>query len=225
MGLARTSQADTTVQARAASGDFVPVEADVGSGSQADLSSLVATIVARTGRIDVLVNNAGIIRRARAEEHSEKDWEDVIRTNLTGPFFLTQAVAREWLQSHKDASAATSRLKIVFIASMLSFQGGVQVPAYTASKHGAAGLTKALANEWAPRGINVNAIAPGYVATESTRALREDPKRSQAILERIPEARWGKPEDVAGGCLFLASPEADYLNGAILNIDGGWLAR
>jgi 2-deoxy-D-gluconate 3-dehydrogenase len=225
VGLARSSQAETAAQAHAAGGEFIPIEADLGQGGQAAMSGLVASITAQVGRIDVLINNAGIIRRAPAAEYSEKDWEDVLRVNLSSPFFLTQAVARGWLDTSREGASAASRLKIVFIASMLSFQGGIRVPAYTASKHAIAGLTKALANEWASRGINVNAIAPGYMATENTRALREDPKRNQAILERIPEGRWGEAEDVAGACLFLASSDANYLNGALLNVDGGWLAR
>ena len=145
--------------------------------------------------------------------------------NLTAPFFLSQAVAKWWLDFDKDQAPTAARLKIVNIASLLSFQGGITVPAYAASKHGLAGVTKALANEWAKLRINVNAIAPGYIATENTKALREDAARNQAIQDRIPEGRWGAPEDIASGCVFLASPDADYLNGTILNIDGGWLAR
>ena len=155
----------------------------------------------------------------------EADWDEVLQTNLSSPFFLCQAVARWWRAGGREKSAAGARLKIVNIASLLSFQGGILVAAYTASKHGLAGVTKALANEWATERINVNAIAPGYIATENTRALREDAKRNQAIVERIPENRWGRPEDIAGGCVFLASPEADYLNGAVISIDGGWLGR
>lgn len=225
VGVARTNQGTTASRVREAGGHFLPIEADLSQGGQPAMAELVAKIIAETGRIDVLVNNAGIIRRAPAVEYSAQDWEDVLRVNLTGPFFLTQAVARGWLQGKWKPSPNASRLKIIFIASLLSFQGGILVPAYTASKHGIAGITKALANEWASRRINVNAIAPGYMATEATSAIREDAKRSQAIRERIPEGRWGEPSDIAGGCLFLASDDADYLNGAILNIDGGWLSR
>jgi 2-dehydro-3-deoxy-D-gluconate 5-dehydrogenase len=225
IGLARSSQADTAAQARASGGDFAAMEADLNAVGQAAISGLVARVVAQAGRVDVLINNAGIIRRAPAVDYPETDWEEVLRTNLTNPFYLTQAVARTWLERAAKSASPGARLKIVFIASMLSFQGGILVPAYTASKHAVAGLVKALANEWASRGINVNAVAPGYMATESTRALREDAKRNAAILERIPEGRWGRPEDVAGACLFLASADADYLNGSILNVDGGWLAR
>jgi len=173
----------------------------------------------------VLVNNAGIIRRAPAIDFTEKDWDDVIRVNLTVPFFLTQAVARWWMQKGRNQAEAADRLRIINIASLLSFQGGILVPSYTAAKHGIAGLTKALANEWSPHRINVNAVAPGYVETENTKALREDPARSASILSRIPQGSWAQPNDIAGACLFLASRDADYVNGAILNVDGGWLAR
>ena len=225
IGLARSSQAETAARASGSGGEFLPIQADLGQGGQAAMSGVVAKVLAQAERIDVLINNAGIIRRAPATDYSEKDWEEVLRTNLSNPFFLAQAVARSWLAASPLPSPSAARRKIIFVASMLSFQGGILVPAYTASKHGVAGLTKALANEWASRGINVNAVAPGYMATESTQALRDDTKRSQAILDRIPEGRWGRPEDVAGACLFLASPDADYLNGTILNVDGGWLAR
>lgn len=162
---------------------------------------------------------------APAVDFSEADWNDVLRTNLSTPFFLCQAAAKWWITQGRAKAGPDARLKMVNIASLLSFQGGIFVPAYTASKHGIAGVTKALANEWAKEQININAIAPGYIATENTRALRDDAKRNQAILERIPENRWGKPEDIAGGCVFLASSDSDYLNGAIINIDGGWLGR
>jgi 2-deoxy-D-gluconate 3-dehydrogenase len=224
-GVARSDQSQTAAQAREAGGEFLAVAADLGRGGQADAVGLIQTVVRQTGRIDALVNNAGIIRRGTAVDFSEADWDEVLRTNLSAPFFLSQAVARWWIHGGREKSPAGARLKIVNIASMLSFQGGVFVISYTAAKHGIAGITKALANEWAKERINVNAIAPGYVATENTRPLREDPKRNQAILDRIPEGRWARPEDIAGGCVFLASPEADYLNGTILNIDGGWLAR
>ena len=218
-------QSETAAQAREAGGEFISVTANLGQGRQKDAAEVVEQVLKQAGRIDGLVNNAGIIRRAPAVDYSEKDWDDVLRLNLSAPFFLCQAAARWWINGGREKSPAGARLKIVNIASMLSFQGGIFVPSYTASKHGIAGITKALANEWAKERINVNAIAPGYIATENTRPLREDPKRSQTVLDRIPEGRWGTPEDIAGGCVFLASPEADYLNGTILNIDGGWLAR
>jgi 2-deoxy-D-gluconate 3-dehydrogenase len=218
-------QSQTAAQCREAGGEFVSLTADLLQGGQKAAIAVVGQVVQQAGRIDGLVNNAGIIRRAPAVDYSEADWNDVLRLNLSAPFFLCQAAARWWMNGGREKSPAGARLKIVNIASMLSFQGGLFVPSYTASKHGIAGITRALANEWAKEGINVNAIAPGYIATENTRPLREDAKRSQAILDRIPEGRWGRPEDIAGACVFLASPEADYLNGTILNVDGGWLAR
>ncbi len=225
VGVARSDLADTGAKVEAAGGQFVAANADLGAGTQAEARALVAQVLAQTGRVDGLVNNAGIIRRAPAVDFSEADWNDVIRTNLNAPFFLSQAVAKWWVTGGREKSPADARLKIVNVASLLSFQGGITVPAYAASKHGIAGITKALANEWAKERINVNAVAPGYIATENTKALRDDPVRNKAIQDRIPEGRWGAPEDIAGGIVFLSSKEADYLNGTILNIDGGWLAR
>jgi 2-deoxy-D-gluconate 3-dehydrogenase len=170
------------------------------------------------GPVDLLINNAGMIRRSPAAEHSDDDWDTVLAVDLSSAFRLSRELGRRWI-------ARGGRGKIVNIASLLSFQGGITVPAYAASKHGIAGVTKALANEWAKERINVNAIAPGYIATENTKALREDPVRNQAILDRIPEGRWGEARDIAGGCVFLASGDSDYLNGVVLNIDGGWLGR
>ena len=224
-GVARSDLTDSGSKVKAAGGEFVAVNADLGKGTQKEAADLIAGILKQTGRIDALINNAGIIRRAPAVDFHETDWNEVLRTNLSTPFFLCQAVAKWWLTSGREKSDAEARLKIINIASLLSFQGGILVPAYTASKHGIAGITKALANEWAKERINVNAIAPGYIATENTRALREDVKRNQAIVERIPEGRWGRPEDIAGACVFLASPDADYLNGSVLDVDGGWMGR
>ena len=166
----------------------------------------------------LLVNNAGIIRREDAVTHSEADWDAVIDTNLKAVFFTCQAFGRELIARGQEGA-------IVNIASLLSFQGGIRVPGYTASKHGVAGITKLLANEWAPNGITVNAIAPGYIATNNTEALRDDPDRARQILERIPAGRWGRPEDIGGTAAFLCSPAARYITGAVLNVDGGWLAR
>jgi len=222
-GVARGSLSETAT--KCTGGRFVPLNTDLSQGTQKAATDLISEIIKQAGRVDALINNAGIIRRAPAVDFSEADWNEVLRTNLSAPFFLCQAVAKWWITHGRDQSASEARLKIVNIASLLSFQGGILVPAYTASKHGLAGITKALANEWAKERINVNAVAPGYIATENTRALREDAKRNQSILERIPENRWGKPEDIAGGCVFLASPDSDYLNGSIMNIDGGWLGR
>lgn len=167
---------------------------------------------------DILINNAGTIRRADSLAFAEADWDAVMDVNLKAVFFTAQAFARA-LVARKAAGA------IINIASLLSFQGGIRVPSYTAAKHGVAGLTRLLANEWAPLGINVNAIAPGYIETDNTAALRADPDRSEAILARIPAGRWGRPEDIAGTAVFLCSPAAGYIHGAILNVDGGWLAR
>ncbi len=175
-------------------------------------------LMTKAGDVDILVNCAGLIRRADALDFSEEDWDAVMDINLKAVFFLSQAFGRAVLG--RGATGA-----IINIASMLSFQGGIRVPSYTASKSGVAGLTKLLANEWAARGINVNAIAPGYIATNNTAALRADPARSKAILDRIPAGRWGEPEDIAGAAVFLASPAARYVHGAVFNVDGGWLAR
>lgn len=225
IGVARGSLNETAAAVQAAGGVFAAHPADLGTGAQKAAADVIAQILAQAGRIDVLVNNAGIIRRSPAKDFSEADWDAVLATNLSSPFFLAQALGKWWIETGCAQAPEGSRLKIINIASLLSFQGGITVPAYAASKHGLAGVTKALANEWARERINVNAIAPGYIATENTRALREDPVRNQAILERIPEGRWGKAEDIAGGCVFLAGKDADYLNGAVLNIDGGWLGR
>jgi 2-dehydro-3-deoxy-D-gluconate 5-dehydrogenase len=222
VGVARGDLAETAAKCGAG---FIPLNADLGTGTQKSAVDLVADVLKKSGRLDVLINNAGIIRRAPAVDFSEKDWNEVLQTNLSAPFFLCQAAAKWWLTQGREKSSPEARLKIINIASLLSFQGGIFVPAYTASKHGVAGITKALANEWAKERINVNAIAPGYIATENTQALRDDPVRSKAILDRIPESRWGKPEDIAGGCAFLASSDSDYLNSAVINVDGGWLGR
>ncbi|NCO86305.1 MAG: 2-dehydro-3-deoxy-D-gluconate 5-dehydrogenase KduD [Rhodobacterales bacterium] len=168
--------------------------------------------------IDILVNNAGIIRRADSTDFTEEDWDAVMDVNLKAVFFLSQAFARA-------AFAAGREGRIVNIASLLSFQGGIRVPSYTASKHGLAGITKLLANEWAARGVGVNAIAPGYIETNNTADLRADPARRQAILDRIPAGRWGQPEDIAQTAVFLAAPASRYIHGAILSVDGGWMAR
>lgn len=183
-----------------------------------DISSIVDRAVTEFGRVDILVNNAGIIRRNDALEFSEQDWDDVMDINVKSVFFLSQAVAKQLIAQGTGG-------KIINVASMLSFQGGIRVPSYTASKSGVMGITRLMANEWAAHNINVNAIAPGYMATNNTAALRADADRNQAILERIPAQRWGLPEDLAGPVIFLASPASDYVNGYTLAVDGGWLAR
>lgn len=194
-----------------------------GLGLQFDLAQpdaaaqIVAQVTEQFGRLDILINNAGTIRRAAAAETTLEDFGAVLDVNLTGVWALSQAAGRVML--------AQRRGKIINIASVLTFQGGVRVPAYTASKHAVAGLTKALANEWAGRGVNVNAIAPGYMITDNTQALRDDPQRSRQILERIPAERWGAPADLVGAAVFLASVASDYVHGHVLAVDGGWLAR
>jgi len=179
--------------------------------------ALGADLAGRERPVDILVNNAGTIRRAPAAEHGDADWELVLQVNLNAQFTLTRAVGATMVTRGQG--------KIIFTASLLSFQGGITVPGYTAAKHGIAGLTKALANEWAPYGVQVNAIAPGYIATNNTEALRADPDREPAIRGRIPAGRWGKPEDLVGAAVFLASPASDYVNGHVLVVDGGWLSR
>lgn len=182
------------------------------------INMIIEKTIQEFGKLDILVNNAGIIRRCDAIDFTEKDWDDVLAINLKTVFFFCQAAARQFIKQGTGG-------KIINIASMLSFQGGIRVPSYTASKSGVAGITRALANEWAKYNINVNAIAPGYMATNNTQPLREDPQRSAEILSRIPAGRWGTPEDLQGAVVFLASDASEYVNGCILNVDGGWLAR
>ena len=182
------------------------------------LGDAVKQAIDHFGRIDILVNNAGTIRRADALDFSESDWDAVMGVNLKSAFFLSQAIARTWVAGNRGG-------KIINIVSMLSFQGGIRVASYTASKSGLLGITRLLANEWAARGINVNAIAPGYFETANTQALRADANRSRDILARIPSGQWGKPEDLGGAAVFLASAASDYVHGAVLPVDGGWLAR
>jgi 2-deoxy-D-gluconate 3-dehydrogenase len=208
---------DQTAAAVAATGrTFDAITADLSDAANA--GEVVRQATTRGLAIDILVNNAGIIRRADALEFTEADWDAVIDVNLKSVFFLCQAAAREMIGRGRGG-------KIINIASMLSFQGGIRVASYTASKSGVAGLTKLLANEWAGKGINVNAIAPGYVATNNTAALRADEARNRDILARIPAGRWAKPEDIGGAAVFLASAAADYVHGAVIPVDGGWLAR
>ncbi|HZF27812.1 MAG TPA: 2-dehydro-3-deoxy-D-gluconate 5-dehydrogenase KduD [Gammaproteobacteria bacterium] len=212
----RTPPTETAAQVAALGRRLEFVAADLSDPGAA--GDAVAAAAAALGDIDILVNNAGIIRRKDALDVSEADWDEVLNVNLKSVFFLSQAVARRVVERR-------ARGKIINIASMLSFQGGVRVAAYTASKSGLAGLTKLLANEWAPHGINVNGIAPGYFATNNTTALRADEKRNAEILARIPAGRWGEPSDLAGAAVFLASSASDYVHGVILPVDGGWLAR
>jgi 2-dehydro-3-deoxy-D-gluconate 5-dehydrogenase len=184
----------------------------------ANIPAVIEAALANFGRLDILVNNAGIIRRAPVLEYSEADWDAVLDTNLKVPFFLAQACARQMVAQGQGG-------KIINTCSLLSFQGGIFVPAYTAAKHGLAGVTKALANELAAKKINVNGIAPGYIRTENTAALQADPARNNAIVSRIPQGDWGAAEDIAGAALFLASSLSDYMHGHILPVDGGWMGR
>lgn len=211
----RTPAEDTVAKARALGRRAEIVSADLSTIEP--VGRVVEETVAKLGGLHILVNNAGIIRRADAVDFTEEDWDAVIDTNLKSVFFLCQAAGRHMI--------ANGGGKVINIASMLTFQGGIRVPSYTASKSGIGGLTKLLANEWAAKGINVNAIAPGYIATNNTAALQADEVRNKSILDRIPAGRWGDPSDLGGAAVFLASRAADYVQGHILAIDGGWLAR
>ncbi|EXU76668.1 2-dehydro-3-deoxy-D-gluconate 5-dehydrogenase KduD [Erwinia mallotivora] len=212
----RSEPVETAAEVNALGRRFLSLRADLMRQDQ--LSSLLERAVDEMGQIDILVNNAGIIRREDAVDFSEQDWDDVMNVNIKTMFFLSQRVARQFI-------AQGSGGKIINIASMLSFQGGIRVPSYTASKSAVMGLTRELANEWAKYHINVNALAPGYFATNNTEKLRKDETRSEEILSRIPAGRWGQPEDLAAPVVFLASRASDYINGYTLAVDGGWLAR
>ncbi|MDN6089835.1 MAG: 2-dehydro-3-deoxy-D-gluconate 5-dehydrogenase KduD [Enterobacterales bacterium] len=216
IGINIVEPAETIAQVTALGRRFLSLTADLRDTSV--IPDLVARAASEFGHIDILVNNAGIIRRQDALEFSEKDWDDVMNLNIKTVFFMSQAVARQFIAQGKGG-------KIINIASMLSFQGGIRVPSYTASKSAVMGVTRLLANEWAKHQINVNAIAPGYMATNNTQQLRADEARSEEILDRIPAGRWGLPEDLMGPAVFLASPASDYINGYTIAVDGGWLAR
>lgn len=216
VGVNRKIPQQTAEQVLALGRRFTAIQADL--SRQDAIADIVAKAVSAMGRVDILVNNAGTIRRADALTFSEKEWDDVLNLNLKSVFFLSQAVARQFIRQGSGG-------KIINIASMLSFQGGIRVPSYTASKSGVLGLTRLMANEWAGQNINVNAIAPGYMATDNTRQLRDDADRSKEILDRIPAGRWDVPDDLQGPVVFLASQAADYINGYTLAVDGGWLAR
>lgn len=216
VGVSRRGAEDTQRRVEAAGRRYVEVRADL--ESIAPVEHIVNAAVEAFGRVDVLVNNAGIIRRANALEFTEADWDAVTDVNLKTLFFLSQAVARRYVQQGEGG-------KIINVASVLSFQGGIRVASYTAAKSGVLGLTRLLANEWAAHRINVNAIAPGYMVTANTEAIRNDPQRNADILGRIPAGRWGVPGDLAGPAVFLASSASDYVHGHTLTVDGGWLAR
>lgn len=218
IGLDRTEDCNETCQQVEALGRrFMTAVCDLREASVPRIKEIVGEAVGEMGRLDILINNAGIIRRAPALEFSETDWDDVLQINLKSAFFLSQAAGKMMAEQGGG--------KIINVASMLSFQGGILVPSYAAAKSGIAGLTRSLANEWAKYGINVNAIAPGYMATDNTAPIRADANRSQSILDRIPAGRWGEPADLKGVVVFLASAASNYVNGAIIPVDGGWLAR
>ena len=216
IGVGRSSMAETAQMLADIGAEFVEVRADLGSTEAAQ--AMFDQAWTEHGPIDGLVNNAGIIRRVDAVDFTEDDWDAVVDVNLKTGFFLAQSLARAALAEGRPA-------KVVNIASMLSFQGGIRVASYTASKSGVLGITRLLANEWAAKGINVNAIAPGYIETNNTEALRADPERSAAILGRIPAGRWGVPSDIGDAAVFLLSNAANYMHGAVIPVDGGWLAR
>jgi 2-dehydro-3-deoxy-D-gluconate 5-dehydrogenase len=216
IAVGRSGADETQAPVEAAGRRFTMVEADL--ATTAPIDRVVAEAIAAAGEVDILVNNAGTIRRADAADFTEADWDAVMGVNLKTVFFLTQAVGRRMLARGQGG-------KVINVASLLSFQGGIRVASYTASKSGLAGVTRLLANEWAAKGINVNAIAPGYFETNNTEALRADVDRNRQILERIPAGRWGRPSDLAGAAVFLASAASDYVHGVVLPVDGGWLAR
>lgn len=216
LGVARRSCAETKAKIDAIGGIFNECTADLSSTTPID--NIIKNAIDLYGTVDILVNNAGIIKRADAVDVTEEDWDSVINVNQKVVFFLSQAFAKVVFAQNKKG-------KIINIASMLSYQGGIRVPAYCASKSAVIGFTRSLCNEWASKGINVNGIAPGYMETNNTEQIRSDSKRNDAILERIPQGRWGRPEDIAGAAIFLASAASDYINGFTIAVDGGWLAR
>jgi 2-deoxy-D-gluconate 3-dehydrogenase len=215
----RSAPTETEAKVKAAGRKFAAISADL--SSMEPIARIVPDTVKALGRADILVNNAGMIKRADAVDFTEADWDVVMDVNLKSVFFLSQAFAKHALAD----KARKGNAKIIQIASLLSFQGGIRVPSYTAAKSGLAGVTKLMANEWAAKGINANCIAPGYFVTNNTEALRADEGRSRDILARIPAGRWGNPSDLGGAAVFLASSASDYVHGAVIPVDGGWLAR
>ena len=217
VGTSRQMSDDESIakEVRALGQKFFPFASDM--KNRAESTALAKKVLAEVGQVDILVNNAGTIRRENIADYSLADWDEVIEVNLTAPFILTQDFGKPMLERGAG--------KVIFISSLLSYQGGIRVPAYTASKSGIAGLVKAFANEWAGKGVNVNAVAPGYIVTDNTEALRADPIRYEAITGRIPAGRWGEGSDIAGSVVFLASENADYLHGSTITVDGGWMGR
>ena len=217
VGTSRQMSDDESIakEVRALGQKFFPFACDM--KNRAESTALAKKVLSEVGQVDILVNNAGTIRRENIADYSLADWDEVVEVNLTAPFILTQDFGKPMLER--------SAGKVIFISSLLSYQGGIRVPAYTASKSGIAGLVKAFANEWAGKGVNVNAVAPGYIVTDNTEALRADPIRYEAITGRIPAGRWGEGRDIAGSVVFLASENADYLHGSTITVDGGWMGR
>jgi len=217
VGTSRQMNDDEAIakEVRALGQKFFPFACDM--KNRAESTALAKKVLTEVGQVDILVNNAGTIRRENIADYSLADWDEVVEVNLTAPFILTQDFGKPMLERGAG--------KVIFISSLLSYQGGIRVPAYTASKSGIAGLVKAFANEWAGKGVNVNAVAPGYIVTDNTEALRADPIRYEAITGRIPAGRWGEGSDIAGSVVFLASENADYLHGSTITVDGGWMGR
>ena len=217
VGTSRQMSDDESIakEVRALGQKFFPFACDM--KNRAESTALAKKVLAEVGTVDILVNNAGTIRRENIADYSLADWDEVVEVNLTAPFILTQDFGKPMLERGAG--------KVIFISSLLSYQGGIRVPAYTASKSGIAGLVKAFANEWAGKGVNVNAVAPGYIVTDNTEALRADPIRYEAITGRIPAGRWGEGSDIAGSVVFLATKNADYLHGSTITVDGGWMGR
>ena len=217
VGTSRQMSDDESIakEVRALGQKFFPFACDM--KNRAESTALAKKVLTEVGQVDILVNNAGTIRRENIADYSLADWDEVVEVNLTAPFILTQDFGKPMLERGAG--------KVIFISSLLSYQGGIRVPAYTASKSGIAGLVKAFANEWAGKGVNVNAVAPGYIFTDNTEALRADPIRYEAITGRIPAGRWGEGSDIAGSVVFLASENADYLHGSTITVDGGWMGR
>jgi len=216
VGIGPSSMNETKEEVEKRGKKFLEINEDLSKTDNID--KIINKILEKYNRIDILVNNAGTIRREDAIDYKEEDWDYILNLNLKTVFFLSQRIAKQFMKQQTGG-------KIINIASMLSFQGGIRVPAYTASKSGVMGITKALANEWAKHNINVNAIAPGYMATDNTKQIRDDEKRSEEILSRIPAGRWGTPEDLVGTAIFLSSDASNYINGHTIAVDGGWLAR
>ena len=217
VGTSRQMSDDESIakEVRALGQKFIPFACDM--KNRAESTALAKKVLTEVGQVDILVNNAGTIRRENIADYSLADWDEVVEVNLTAPFILTQDFGKPMLERGEG--------KVIFISSLLSYQGGIRVPAYTASKSGIAGLVKAFANEWAGKGVNVNAVAPGYIVTDNTEALRADPIRYEAITGRIPAGRWGEGSDIAGSVVFLASKNAEYLHGSTITVDGGWMGR